>query len=86
MTDGEKRLLQLPVVYLCKEVGLILHGVGTRREPLSALLVNLGLRIVTRSDEVVLVSALLVKRSELYESVAHHVRVRREAARTLSIV
>ena len=79
MTDGEKRLLQLPVVYLCKEVGLILHGVGTRREPLSALLVNLGLRIVTRSDEVVLVSALLVKRSELDESVAHHVRVRREA-------
>lgn len=58
MTDWEKCLLQLPVVYLREEVGLVLHGVGARREPFSALLVNLGLRIVTGRDEIVLVSAL----------------------------
>ena len=70
----------MPVVYLREEVGLVLHGVGARCEPFSALLVNLGLRIVTGRDEIVLVSALLVERTELDESVAHHIGVGREAS------
>ena len=37
VTYGEERLLQLPVVDLCQEVGLILDGVGTGAEPFENL-------------------------------------------------
>lgn len=33
VADGEQRFLQLPVVNLCQEVGLVLHGVGAGAEP-----------------------------------------------------
>ena len=33
MPDGEQRLLQLPVVYLCQKVRLVLHRVGAGAEP-----------------------------------------------------
>ena len=46
MTYGEIGFLQLPVVDLGKEVGLVFHGVGTGGEPFLAVY-NLGLGIMT---------------------------------------
>ena len=46
MTYGEICFLQLPVVDLGKEVGLVFHGVGTGGEPFLAVY-NLGLGIMT---------------------------------------
>ena len=37
VTNGEERLLQLPVVDLCQEVGLVLDRVGTGAEPFENL-------------------------------------------------
>ena len=77
VADGEQRLPELPVVELRQEVGLVLHGVGTRREPLPSVLVYLRLRIVTGGYQVVLMTALAVEGTELNHSVAHHVGVGR---------
>ena len=46
MSDGKEGFLQLPVVDLGKEVGLVFHGVGTGGEPFLAVY-NLGLGIMT---------------------------------------
>ena len=74
MTNGKYGLLQLPIVYLCKEVGLVFHWVGTRNQPFLA--VNpFRLGIMSRCDEVVFVSALLMKCAKLNQSVAHHVGI-----------
>ena len=78
VADGEERLLQLPWVYLSQEVGLVLHGVWTRREPFAPVY-PLRLRIVARGDEVVVVAPLLVEGTKLDEAVAHHVGVGRES-------
>ena len=75
----EESLAQLPVVNLCKEIGLVLHGVGTRDEPLAPLFVDFGLGVMSRCYEVVLMSALLVEGSELYQAVAHDIGVGRES-------
>ena len=80
--DGENSFLQLPVVDLCQEVGLILYGVGTGGEPFPSV-DPLGLRIVACGDEVIVVSHLLVEGTELDESVAHHVGVRGETSLNL---
>ena len=65
VADGEQRLAQLPVVELCQEVGLVLHGVGTRAKPLHSLFVDFRLGIVSRGDEVILMAALAVESTEL---------------------
>ena len=78
MTNGKDGLLQLPIVYLRKEVGLVFHRVGTRNQPFLA--VNpFRLGIMSRCDEVVFVSALLMKRAKLNQSVAHYIRIRCKA-------
>ena len=75
VTDGEQRLLQLPVVELRKEVGLVLHGIRTRAEPLPAFFVNLRLGIMSCSDEVVVMTTLTVEGTELNHPVAHHIGI-----------
>ena len=77
MTDWEDSLLELPTLYLGQEVGLVFHRIRTGNEPLIPILIYFGLGIVTCSDEVIIVSHLSIKRTELDESVAHHIRVRR---------
>ena len=81
--NGEEGLLQLPVVNLRKEVGLVLDGVGTGAEPLKNLgrtefvqhTLFLCLGVVACGYEVVVVAALLVEGTELDEPVAHDVGV-----------
>ena len=46
MSDGEECLAELPVINLCKEVGLVLYGVGACDEPLASLLVLLRLGVM----------------------------------------
>ena len=79
MTDGEKGFLQLPVVDLGKEVGLVLHGVGTGGEPFLAF-DNLGLGIMARSYKVIFVTSLLVEGTKLDETIAHDVGIGSEAS------
>ena len=75
VTDGEQRLLQLPVVELRKEVCLVLHRVRTRAEPFPAFFVNLRLGIMSRSNEVVVMTTLAVEGTELNHPVAHHIGI-----------
>ena len=76
---GEDGLVQLPALYLCQEVGLILYGVGAGNEPLVPLGVALGTGIVAGGYEVVLVPHLAVEGTKLDEPVAHHVGVGRKS-------
>src|SRR5574344_894910 len=78
VADGEERLLQLPVVYLRQEVCLVLHGVRTGSEPFPSVY-PFRLRIVSRSDEVIVMTLLLIEGTKLDEPVAHHVRVGRKS-------
>ncbi len=71
---GEEGLLQLPLVNLREEVGLVLYRVGAGGEPFVSVY-PLGLRIVAGCDEVVVVPHLLVEGAELDKAVAHHVGV-----------
>ena len=77
MTYGEICFLQLPVVDLGKEVGLVFHGVGTGGEPFLAI-DNLGLGIMTCGYEVIFMSTLLVEGSKLDKTIAHHVGIGRK--------
>ena len=77
MTYREKGFLQLPVVYLRQKVGLVFHGVGTCGEPFSAV-DNLGLCIMSSGNQVILMSAFLMKSPEFDKPVAHHIRIRCE--------
>ena len=74
----EEGFLQLPAVYLGEEVGLVLHRVGACSEPFHAV-DDFRLCVVAGRNEVVFVSGLLVERAELYQPVAHHVRVGRQS-------
>ena len=77
MSDGKEGFLQLPVVDLGKEVGLVFHGVGTGGEPFLAI-DNLGLGIMASGDEVVVVTTLLVECPKLDKTIAHDIGIRSE--------
>ena len=70
MSDGEECFLQLPLIDLCEEVGLIFYGVRTRCKPFAAIY-PFRLGIMPGSDEVIVVSHLLIEGTELDEAVAH---------------
>ena len=75
MPNGKQRLPQLPVVYLCQEVGLVLYRIRTRTKPLPPLFIYLGHGIMPRGDQVIVMTPLLVEGPELDQSVAHHIRI-----------
>ena len=79
MSDGKEGFLQLPVVDLGKEVGLVFHGVGTGGEPFFTV-DNLGLGIMASGDEVVVVTTLLVECPKLDKTIAHDIGIRRESS------
>ena len=79
MSDGKEGFLQLPVVDLGKEVGLVFHGVGTGGEPFLAI-DNLGLGIMASGYEVVVVTTLLVECPKLDKTIAHDIGIRRESS------
>ena len=78
MSDREESLLQLPLVYLSKEVGLILHWVRTGCQPFPSVY-PFCLGIVSGGNIVIVMTTFVIESPELYESVAHHVRVRGKA-------
>ena len=78
MTNGKNGLLQLPIVYLCKKIGLVFHWVGTRNQPFLAVY-PFRLGIMSRCDEVVFMSAFLMKCAKLNQSVAHYVGIGRKS-------
>ena len=80
VTNGKECLTKLPIVDLCQEVSLILHRIGTRTEPLAALLVDFGLGIVARGNKVVVVTPFLVEGPELNQTIAHHIRIGRQTS------
>ena len=78
MPYRENSLLELPILYLGQEVRLVFHGVGAGGEPfLSAY--QLGLGIVPRGYQVILITYLLMESPKLYQPVAHHVGIGRIA-------
>ena len=60
MTDGEQSLTQLPVVNLCQEISLILHGVRTGGEPFLPV-DPFSLCIMARGNEIVVFTTLLIE-------------------------
>ena len=78
VANGEERLAQLPVVDLREEVGLVLNGVRAGYEPFVSV-GNLGLGIMARGYEVIVVPHLGVESTKLYQTVTHHVGVGGEA-------
>lgn len=82
VANGEYGFLQLPLVYLRQEVGLVFHGVRTCREPFLAVY-PLCLRVVASGYQVVVAPHLLVERPKLYQPVAHHVGVGRKSGLNL---
>ena len=73
VSDGEKGFLELPVVDLSQKVSLVLHGIRTRTKPLPALGIDLGLGIVSCSDEVIVMATLFIEGAELNQTVTHHI-------------
>ena len=74
MPDGKDGFLQLPTINLREKIGLIFHWVGTCREPFAAV-DPLGLRIMSRGDEGIIVTHFLVESAKFDEPIAHHVGV-----------
>lgn len=74
----ENGLPQLPALYLRQEVRLVFHGVGAGGKPFLAVY-HLGLGVVTRGYQVILIALLLVESPKLDEPVAHHVWIGRIA-------
>ena len=58
-----------------QEIGLILDRIRTGDKPLQTCLIDLCLGIVAGGNEVVVMSAFFIKRTELDESVAHDIGV-----------
>ena len=79
VTYREECLLQLPVIDLGKKVRLILHGVRTGAKPFPALVVNLRLSIMTCGNKTIIMSAFFIKSTKLYQTIAHHIRIGRQA-------
>ena len=73
--NRENGFTQLPVVDLRQEIGLILDRIRTGDKPLQTCLIDLCLGIVASGNEVVVMSAFFIKRTELDESVAHDIGV-----------
>ena len=78
VTNREECLTKLPVVDLSKEIRLIFYRVRTRAEPFLPLFIYFRLRIMTRGDEVVVVTPLLIEGTELNQPVAHHIGIGRQ--------
>lgn len=85
VANWEYGFLQLPLEYLREKIGLVFHRVGTCSQPFLAVN-TFCLRVVPCGDQVVVVPHLLVERAKLYQPVAHHVGIGREAGLTLSMV
>ena len=77
MSYWKQCLAQLPVVYLGKKIGLVFHRIGTCNEPLLPVY-DFGLCIMPCCYQVIIVPGFLVESSKLYQTVAHHVRIRRK--------
>ena len=77
--DRKECFLQLPVVNLCEEVGLVFHWVRRSDEPLSSFCIYLSLSIVSSGYKVVFMAFFLIESTKLYQPVAHHIRVGSEA-------
>ena len=57
---------------------MVLHRIGTRAEPLPAFGVDFRLGVMTCGNEIVVMATFLIEGTELNQSVAHHIGIRRQ--------
>ena len=68
----------LQIIYLCQKVGLVFHGIGSGTEPCLSIPQHRS-GVVPGCRDIEILPHTLLKAPELYQLVAHHIRIGSQA-------